>query len=341
MKRITKLFFWIIVVILALAAAVYILITMNTQLAVGAIQKAFYGDKPFNSYEPLHTPFEGEKNNGQYLISEIRYDDEYPNGFLDITYPDGDTERSRPTLFYFHGGGFFSGSKSIGDPLAESEATALIDDICSRGYNIVNVDYALVPDCRFPVPLIQANRAIAYMIEHCDEYSIDMDNVVIMGSSAGAIIASQMGGVISNPEYAAELGISSAMGVDQISAVVIDDAPLDYDSFSLAAKILIGNYVKGNIYLTDSEKRIYNSIEWITEEYPEAFLLGSEYRHDMNLMYEKLREYGCEAALADPYREYGEEKPHCFVANERSDSIAHEAFSRMMDFMDSRTRQEK
>ena len=34
----------------------------------------------------------------------------------------------------------------MGDPMAVGEATALIDDICAQGYNIVNVDYTLVPD---------------------------------------------------------------------------------------------------------------------------------------------------------------------------------------------------
>ena len=54
----------------------------------------------------------------------------------------------------------------MGDPMAATEATALLDDICAAGYNIVNVDYALVPDYHFPVPLIQANRAFAYIQEH-------------------------------------------------------------------------------------------------------------------------------------------------------------------------------
>lgn len=166
------------------------------------LQKATYGDKPINSYEPFYEPINGKKDNGQYLISEIKYDTEYPNSFLDVTYPDENREVDRPTLFYFHGGGFFAGSKNMGDPMAATEATALLDDICAAGYNIVNVDYALVPDYHFPVPLIQANRAFAYMQEHAEEYHLNMNNVVIMGSSAGAIMTSQLGSIITNPEYA-------------------------------------------------------------------------------------------------------------------------------------------
>ena len=38
-----------------------------------------------NLYEPLEEPMEGLKDNGQYVITEIKYSENYPNSFLDIT----------------------------------------------------------------------------------------------------------------------------------------------------------------------------------------------------------------------------------------------------------------
>ncbi len=321
-----------------LVLILYFVITCNTQIVVGLIQKATYGDDPFNSYEPYYEPINGKKDNGQYLISEINYDTEYPNSFLDVTYPDENRETNRPTLFYFHGGGFFAGSKNMGDPMAETDATALIDDICAAGYNIVNVDYALVPACRFPVPLIQANRAFAFMQEHAAEYHLNMNKVVIMGSSAGAIITSQLGSIITNPEYAELLGITPALRPEQVKAVILDDAPLDYEKFSFATKILVGNYVKGSIYLNQDEIKKYNNIKSLTVNYPAAVLLGSEYRHDMNVMHEELEKLGCKHILIDPYAERGETKQHCFVASERVDPVAKDAFDRMMAFINERTK---
>ncbi len=321
-----------------LALILFFVFTCHTQIIVGFLQRATYGDKPFNSYEPYYAPIDGKKDNGQYLISEIKYDTEYPNSYLDITYPDENRDFDRPTLFYFHGGGFFAGSKNMGDPMAETDATALIDDICAAGYNIVNVDYALVPDYRFPVPLIQANRAFAFMQEHAAEYHLNMDNVVIMGSSAGAIMASQLGSIITNPEYAELLGITPAFRPEQVKAVVLDDAPLDYEKFSFATKILVGNYVKGSIYLNKDEIKRYNNIKSLTANYPAAVLLGSEYRHDMNVMHGELNKLGCEHILIDPYAERGETKQHCFVASERVDPVAKDAFDRMMAFIGERTK---
>ena len=83
---------------------------------------------------PKNEEQDGLKENGQYLISEISYDNEYPNSYLDITYPNNNFEEERPTIAYFHGGGFAFGSKTMGDPLAASEATYLLDDICAEGF---------------------------------------------------------------------------------------------------------------------------------------------------------------------------------------------------------------
>lgn len=324
--------------LLTIILILYFVLTCNTQIVVGLLQKMSYGDNTINSYEPFYDPVDGKKDNGQYLISEINYDTEYPNSFLDITYPDENREVDRPTLFYFHGGGFFAGSKNMGDPMAATEATYLLDDICAAGYNIVNVDYALVPDCHFPVPLIQANRAIAYIQEHADEYHLNMNNVVIMGSSAGAIMTSQLGSIITNPEYAKLLGITPALKPEQLKVVVIDDAPLDYKAFTLATKIIIGNYVKGSVYLSKEEVKKYNNIQNLTENYPAAVLLGSEYRHDMEVMHEELDKLGCEHILIDPYAERGEQKQHCFVGAERVDPVAKDAFDRMMAFINKKTK---
>ena len=153
----------ILAILLAVLATTALILMTHTQIFVGAIQKLSANTvNTINSYEPLGEPEEGVKDNGQYIITEIKYSDNYPNSFLDITYPDENREASRPTLIYFHGGGFFDGSKSVGDPLAESDATALLDDICAEGFNLVNIDYVLVPEYHFPAPLIQPTRHFSF-----------------------------------------------------------------------------------------------------------------------------------------------------------------------------------
>ncbi len=325
-------------VLIILGICGYFILMTHTQIIVGFIQnmsKDVVNTK--NLYEPLNKPIQDFKNNGQYIITEINYSKEYPNSYLDITYPDDNLEKKRPTLFYFHGGGFFGGSKTLGDPLAESDVTALLDDICFEGFNIVNVDYAFVPEYHFPTPLIQANLAFEYIMNHAEEYHLDMDNIVIMGSSAGAIITSQLGSIITNSEYADLLGIESALNKNQVKALVIDDAPLIYDKFPLGTKILIGNYVKGSIYLNKKEIKKYNNVLSIDANYIPSVLLGSEYYVDMRDMSDKLKEVNVEHEHIDPLKEFNVEKPHCFVANERVDEISKKAYDRMIKFIKEKT----
>jgi len=311
-----------------------LILMTHTQIIVGTIQKLAAGTvNTINSYEPLGDPMEGIKDNSQYIITEIKYSDNYPNSFLDITYPNEDREMPRPTLIYFHGGGFFGGSKSIGDPLAGSDATALLDDICAEGFNLVNIDYVLVPEYRFPAPLIQADEAFRFLMDNAEEYHLDMERVVIMGSSAGAIMTSQLGSIITNPDYADALGISPVLKPEQVKAVVLDDAPLVYDRFSLGTKVLVGNYVKGSIFLSRAEKQKYNNILWVDANYPETFLLGSEYYIDMREMDAALTGANVDHALVDPLAERGLQMEHCFVASERFDEVAKDAFDRMMTFI--------
>ena len=103
-----------------------------------------------------------------------------------------------------------------------------------------------------------------------------------------------------------------------------------------------GKIVKADVsvaknYLSKGEIAKYNNISSITDKYPAAFLLGSEYRHDMNVMHEKLVEQNCKNILVDPYKEHGIEKQHCFIAAERVDPIAKQAFDKLLVFLKEQT----
>lgn len=74
----------------------------------------------------------------------------------------------------------------------------------------------------------------------------------------------------------------------------------------------------------------------MNKDYPESFLLGSEYRTDMVSLNNALKQAGVENELVDPKAEEGIEKPHGFVANLRHDPVSAKAFDRMIRFLDER-----
>ena len=123
------------------------------------------------------------------------------------------------------------------------------------------------------------------------------------------------------------------MKPEQVKVVVLDDAPLVYEKFSLGTKVLVGNYVKGSIFLSREEKQTYNNILWVDSNYPDAFLLGSEYYVDMREMDTALTSANVNHSIVDPLAERDLQMQHCFVASERVDEVAKDAFDRMMTFI--------
>ena len=172
---------------------------------------------PVNTFASTKESKKTTLASGIVLYTDLSYESKYPNAFFDIWYPDGSGEK-RPTVVFFHGGGFLFGDKMEGDPLAVGEASdcTVITELVKSGFNVFSENYALAPEFRFPSQVIQANELFAYLNKAGPELDIFMDDVVIMGSSAGADLTELYGLVVSNPAYVARLGIDPAIELSRI-----------------------------------------------------------------------------------------------------------------------------
>ncbi len=290
-------------------------IPLSLELAekiITGIQKNIYGEQPFNSFEPFHEPIRAKKENGQYIVTEICYGNEYPNSYLDITYPNEDRIEKHPTVFYTHGGGFFGGNKSMGDPLAAGNpANTLFDEIVTQGFNLVNVDYALMPEGIFPIPLIQLAQAIDFCRENAEEYGLDMTRVIIFGGSAGAILTAQYGALIANPAYQEAMQIYPEIDKKSVKALIVDDAPLIPENFNWALKVMLGNYCR-TIETSDVIFKKYNALRWFVPDMAPAFFDAGTidgFPKDMIACGEKLTELGVENEVYIPDGQH----PHGFL----------------------------
>ena len=124
---------------------------------------------------------------------DLRYG-QHPENILDIYYPEG-TEKPLPTILSVHGGGWFYGSKKLYSHYCMRLAL--------RGFTVVNYDYRLAPEHKYPAPLEDACNVLRWMQAHADEYCIDLNNVFTVGDSAGGQIEYQLLTMLTNPEYAA------------------------------------------------------------------------------------------------------------------------------------------
>ena len=121
--------------------------------------------------------------------------------YMDVYQPVTDTI-ARPTILYVFGGGFVTGRRD--DPYVLPWFKLLNEN----GYRVVSVDYRLglkgVPMKFDLFHLIQSAKytkkavdmgvedvfaSVRYLADNAEELGVDMDNIVIAGSSAGAMIS--------------------------------------------------------------------------------------------------------------------------------------------------------
>ncbi|QQZ61227.1 alpha/beta hydrolase [Paenibacillus sonchi] len=324
-------------------SGMFLYVRSHPGIIIGFIQDALYKGNPINSFEPFNPPGKIVKSNGILYVNDIKYADEYPNSYVDISYPNTDTTIKRPTIVFFHGGGYFGGDKAMGDPMAvNDDANMLFNKLVENGYNLVNVNYALVPDYKFPVPVIQMNQAINFLVDNSEKYNLDMENVVVMGSSAGAILASQYGAIISNKDYADSFNIHPLLTTKEVKALVIDDAPIKTDELNFATRVIIGNYlgIGTNEFKSSKVADQYNAILHVTGDYPPSFINaanGDGFPKDMKALSDKLTSYQIDNDYFYLDKAHGK-IAHGYLANIRTDKNAQEGFGRLVKFIDKYTK---
>ena len=93
---------------------------------------------------------------------------------------------ARPTLVFFHGGGFvFGGLDSHDAPcrfLAEQ-----------AGVQVISVDYRLAPEAVAPAALVDCVAAHEWVAGHASELSVDPSRIAVGGDSAGGNLAIGVG----------------------------------------------------------------------------------------------------------------------------------------------------
>lgn len=125
---------------------------------------------------------------------DIRYGSNGWYNLLDVYAPAEGSEGKLPVLVNVHGGGFFYGDKE----LYRFYAMDMVQD----GFIVVNMNYRLSPEYRFPDALTDINEVMCWIEAHADEYGMDTSRVFMMGDSAGAQLTSHYAALNANPAFA-------------------------------------------------------------------------------------------------------------------------------------------
>jgi acetyl esterase/lipase len=114
---------------------------------------------------------------------------------LDLYQPAGDSAQARPMIIWAHGGGFTGGDKEA-PPHAE-----VAQDFAHRGWVSASINYRLDGNAGDATHDMQA--AVRWSRAHAAQYRVNPNEIVVGGSSAGAIMAL---GAVFDPQDAGDSG---------------------------------------------------------------------------------------------------------------------------------------
>lgn len=99
---------------------------------------------------------------------------------MDIYLPEG--PGPFPVIISIHGGGFVACDKRQDDMI-----TPMLAGL-EKGYAVVSLNYRLLDEAYFPEPVKDVKQAIRYLRRNAQRYSLDAENFVTWGGSAGGYL---------------------------------------------------------------------------------------------------------------------------------------------------------
>jgi acetyl esterase len=153
--------------------------------------------------------------------------------------------------------------------------------LASHGYTVVGLNYTYGPEAIYPTAVFQLNTAHQFILDHAAEYNVDPNRLVLAGDSAGAQLSSQLAALITNPEYADDMGITPALTPSQLKGMVLNCGIYEMTSL-IGAKGLLGWGDDISMWAYTGDRDLANSpalaqmssIRYVTKDFPPSFITG-------------------------------------------------------------------
>lgn len=228
------------------------------------------------------------------------------NSYMDICVPISymsDENRKYPVIVSVHGGGWFYGDKEL-----YSHYCCLLAE---HGYVVVNFNYRLSPQNKYPAAIEDVAYLIRYIHENAQTFGIDMDNFYMVGDSAGAQLTANYCIIASNSDYRAKLDFFT---YDLLPKKVC----LNCGAYNMAERNdnVSAWYLK-NAVTEEQYKLFKDQLDYVNADFPEAYLMYSV-NDDLSSHTKVLDEVLNKVGIAHITKAYGQNNPdsgHVFHMN--------------------------
>lgn len=225
----------------------------------------------------------------------ISYGSHGEANLLDIYVPK-EAKELLPTIVNVHGGGWVYGKKEI--------YQFYCMELAKRGFAVVNINYRLAPENRFPIAVEDVNAAMTFVSKEGSKYLADKDRIIMVGDSAGGQIVGHYATIVTNPEFAKLFNFT----VPDIKLKALGLNCGSYDGRTDAAMDILENecffeYIDGmDKPVPDETLEMLDTFKYMNGDYPPSYVMSAV--HDFLLsraepMYKKLQELGvpCEMKI--------------------------------------------
>ena len=227
---------------------------------------------------------------GLEVISDLKYGRNNPFNLLDISYPSSKSLKEKlPVIVNIHGGGFIYGYKEVYKYYCAYLAL--------QGFKVININYSLAPEKKFPTQLFEVNKVFDFIYKNRDKYGLDINNIFVIGDSAGAELAMHYLVIKSNPKFRALFNME-VNNLIKVKACALNCGY--YDTSRWITKKTEDGF-EGDVYIGKFRKfklmpllDAYNSIN---SSFPPTYLLSGYFdflKENVIPMYKHLKERGVE-----------------------------------------------
>ena len=120
------------------------------------------------------------------------------NSLFDIYYPaEPDAQTTYPVIVSVHGGGWFYGDKEL--------YSYYCCHLASKGFAVVNFNYRLAPQNKYPAAIEDVAYIIHYIHENAGMLHLDTEKFYMLGDSAGAQLTANYCIIAGNAAYRSKL----------------------------------------------------------------------------------------------------------------------------------------
>lgn len=191
---------------------------------------------------------------------------------LDVFRPEG-ASGPLPAVIWVHGGAWVSGSKENVRPY--------VQNIAAAGFTAVALDYTVAPELSYPGALNEIDQAVAYLLANASTLGVDPTRIVLAGDSAGANMVSQYAAMVTNPGFAAWVGISPSLPAEHLRGVVLNCGIYDVSRIPEVTGLIgwgfnnaLWAYAGKRDFLNAPGGEQMSSINFVTTEFPATWISG-------------------------------------------------------------------